>query len=691
MAILNESFPALFSPIHIGNMRLRNRLVMSPMENQYGSADGAPTQRSIDYFEARAKGGVGLITLGASAIDAHHKEVPSSLHFASDDVIAAHRSLTDAVHEHGAKIQPQLAHAGPDGLGPEMHGIEALGPSAIQSYLTQTTSRAMSLEDFSQVVDLYRGAARRAREAGYDGIELHAAHGYMLLGAFMTPWRNARRDQYSGRKPDGRVQAVIDVLSAIKSEVGADFPITLRISGYERIAGGRDSFDTQRIAPKLVQAGVDAFHVSGGVIDRYVTQMVNGSHHPDALNVAAAAAVKRVVDVPVMTVGRIHDPLLAEQILAEGDADLIVMGRPMIADPEIPAKARTGRSREIRRCISCENCIDAMEQRFAMDCAVNPQAGREAELRIERTSTPKKILIVGGGPAGLEAARVATLRGHHVTLCERNRHLGGALVMASTVHHENQPFLDYLLREVRRLGIEIEIGRELDAQAITARRPDAVIIATGGRIVAAKIPGDDLSHVVTGAMMREILAGRPGPESLGRLSATHRAGARLLDSPIQRWISPALLRAATRVWMPLGRRVAIVGADLAAVELAEFLAERGRRVCVLESAEVIMPEVGPKRHQEHMIRLDRARVSLNTGVAIDRITSEGVVLRLESGSERLVPADSVILAGEAQPDTRLHESIQGLVPEVHAIGDCTGLGLIQKATLDGARAASRIG
>jgi len=278
----------LFSPIRIGRMELRNRLVMSPMENSFGTPDGRPSQRSIDYFVARARGGVGLITVGASAIDEKHREVPNSLHFASDDGIAHHRALVEAVHEHGAKIQPQLAHAGPDGLGPEMHQIDALGPSAVQSYLTGTTSREITKEEFQQVVDLYRAAALRVRHAGYDGIELHAAHGYMLLGAFLTPWRNARKDEYSARKPTTRTRAILEVIRAIKSEVGEDFPLTLRISGYERIAGGRESFDTARIAPAFEAAGVDAFHVSGGVIDRLVTQMVNGSEYQEGLNAACA-------------------------------------------------------------------------------------------------------------------------------------------------------------------------------------------------------------------------------------------------------------------------------------------------------------------------------------------------------------------------------------------------------------------
>ncbi len=587
-------------------------------------------------------------------------------------------------------MQPQLVHPGPDGLGPELHGVTALGPSAIQSYLTRTTSKEMSVAELDGVIDLYRSAAVRVRRAGYDGIELHAAHGYMLLGSFLTPWRNARRDEYGARSAEGRIRAVVRVVRAIKSEVGAEFPLTLRISGYERVPGGRESFDTARIAPDLVAAGVDAFHVSGGVIDRFVTQMVNGASFPDGLNVAAAAAVKRAVEVPVIAVGRIHDPRLAERILQEGSADLVAMGRPLLADPELPEKVRSGRLAELRPCISCQNCIDAMETRMAMDCAVNAATGREEELTPAWSSLRKHVVVVGGGPGGLEAARVAALRGHRVTLHERGQRLGGALLFAAAVHPENEPFLDYLTAEVRRLGVDVHTGSEVTPEDVVRAVPDAVVVATGGRVVAPSIPGDDAPHVLTGALLRELLAGRPSASAAAKLPGWQRRAARLLDGPAGRWLGPGLLRSATRAWMPLGHRVVIVGADLAALELAEFLAERGRRVSLLEIGGQVAPEVGGKRRSEHLDRLDRLGVPLNTEVEIACIRSHAVVLRRPSGREVPVLADSVILAGGVEPDTRFHDALVGRVPALHAVGDCTGLGLVQKAVLEGARAGCAV-
>lgn len=696
------SYPRVLSPTRIGSMELSNRLVMAPVTTTYATDELLPSERLVEFLEERAQGGVGLITLEACTVDRRHREVPRCMHFSSDDVVPAHRALTERIHAHAAaggggpvRVQPQLAHPGPDALSPYLDGIPNVGPSVIQSYLTGTPSRALSEKEVGEVVAQFGVAARRVREAGYDGLELHAAHAYMLLGSFLSPLRNRRSDAYTGATDEGRVRIVVEVLEAIAREAGADFPVTLRISGFERVPGGRSIEDTQRIAPLLAEAGVACFHVSGGVIDRLTSQIVTGSAYGNAHNAAAAAAVRRVVDVPVMTVGRVHDPRLAEEVLVRGDADLVAMARPLLADPELPRKLAAGRDAEVRRCISCETCIDSMEH-GSMACAVNGRSGREGRLPVAATGRARRVLVVGGGTAGLEAARIAALRGHRVTLVEKSARLGGSLFFAATVHPENEPQLDFLLREVARLPIDVRTATEATRETIAGARPDVVVVATGGRVVAPDVPGAGRTHTVTGPLLRAMLAGRPADAAGAlRLPAWQRAGARALGLRLAglslgRFLSPGAVRSLTSAWMPLGRRVAVVGADLAGTELAEFLAERGRTVALLERGPAIAPEVGLKRRTEHMDRLDALQVSVNTGVEVDEITPGGLTLRRGAGRPHALEVDSVVLSGEVQPDTRLFEATRALGLEAHAIGDCTGLGLIHKAIAEATRVASAL-
>ena len=371
----------------------------------------------------------------------------------------------------------------------------------------------------------------------------------------------------------------------------------------------------------------------------------------------------------MIAVGRIHDPQRAEWIVANGRADFIAMGRPMLADPELPNKLAFGQSDRIRRCISCENCIDAMEQRFSVDCAVNPRTGKERELAVHRVPHAKHVVVVGSGPAGMEAARVAAERGHRVTLFERNGQLGGALLWASILHPENEPFLWWLRDEVGRGTAKVELGHEVSADHVVGLHPDAVVVATGGRVVLPSIPGAELPHVRNGPALHELLGGWR-----------------------QRLVRPAAVRLASRVWLPVGHRVVIVGGDLVALELAEFFAARGRLVSVLEPGKTIAPEIGSKRKTEHMDRLDRLGVAVHVRAAVERIVSEGVVFTPIGGTSRHLGADCVVVAGTLEADTELYEKLVAAMPDtsVAAAGDCTGLGLIRKATEDGARAACAI-
>jgi 2,4-dienoyl-CoA reductase (NADPH2) len=684
---MGQSFEHLLSPFAIGSMQLKNRMVMSPMTTAYCNADQTPSDRLIDYFTERAKGGVGLITMELITVDEKYPYMHRSMTLGGDKYVDHHRRITDAIHQHGCKVQPQISHPGPESASPLFGGPQPVGPSVSVSPVWGWPSRELAIDELAEIAIQYGEAARRAREAGYDGIELHAAHCYNLLGSFISPLRNKRVDEYSAFKRDSRTRFICEVLAEIQARAGADFPITLSISGYERVAGGRSLDDTQKIAPELVAAGVSAFRVSGGVSDSLVTMMVNRSDDGDAVNVSQAQALKQLVDVPVIVVGRIHSAELAEQIIANQQADLIAMARPLLADPYFPQKVQRGLIKQIRPCISCENCIDSMQTEDNLCCAVNPISGRESELLFPVAG--KKVLIVGAGAAGMEAARLAAEAGHRVTLLERQQRLGGSLVPASTVHSDNEPFLNWLLAELKRLPVMIKTGVIANAENIIEQRPDVVIIATGAEVNLVGITGEDNPGVITGRWLRQLFAGSLIIGESVLLPVWMQQLINRSAPVLQRWLTPNLLRLATKLWMPVGGKVAIVGNDLAAIELAEFLAKRRRQVGVLSSGDKLIPEVGKKRRHEHMDRLDKLGITVNTALTIAAVDEKSVTIDV-SGKVRRLAFDTVIVAGKADPDNSLARSLDNSGITTYSIGDCTGLGLIAKATRSAAEVVSEI-
>jgi 2,4-dienoyl-CoA reductase (NADPH2) len=682
----------LLSPINIGAMSLKNRMVMAPMTTNYANADQTPSQRLQDFLVERARGGVGLITVEVCTVDVRQKYQPQSMTLGSDDFIEHHQRLVDAIHAHGARVQPQITHPGPESMISVYHGEVSVGPSHGTAACHGLPSRELAIAELDDIVEAYARACLRARMAGYDGVELHAAHAYMLLACFLSPLKNKRRDEYGSDTAENRTRLLIRVLQRIKQVAGEDFPITLRISGFERVPGGRDSWDTASIAPMLVAAGVDAFHISGGISDPMVSQMICGSEFPDGYNVPEAEAIKHVVDVPVMVVGRFLDPELAEQTLLDNKADLIVMGRPLLADPQLPNKVAAGKIDRIRRCISCQNCIDSMfmwPMDARMNCAVNAASGREAELSCTPAENARHVVVIGSGPAGMEAARVAATRGHRVTLLERQHRLGGALFIAATVHRDNERLLTYLTNELSHLDVQVQLGVVADVESVSALKPDAVVVATGASLIHDAIPGADGANVISGGLLRELANGRleNGNKVFG---VGFRALLSLLGPLLQRHLKPEHLRRGADWWLPLGRRIIMIGADLAAIEVAEFLARRKRTVSILAREHQLAPDIGPKRRHEHEKRLEATGVSINIGVDIAEITPRGVSLRLPGGQQRLVAADTVVLAGTPGADNTLYRELSAAGLSCHIIGDASEPGLIVKAIFDGNSIAQQL-
>ncbi len=636
----------LFSPGSIGGLRLKNRLVMAPMATDYAGEEGRVSQKLIDYHAARARGGVGLIIAEVTGVDARYPYIPRTVGLWSDELVEGYRRLTEAVHRAGARLMPQLAHPGPESLSPLLTGLEAVGPSAgTVNSLTRTACRELAGEELQQIKEQFAETAHRARQAGCDGIELHAAHGYMLLGSFLSALRNRRTDEYGGCL-DNRLRYPLEVLSAIRQRVGRDFPIILRISAEEPVPGGRSLRETQYILPQFIEAGIDAVHVSAGIYPELAWRVIPPYGTPLALNASCAAALKHVVEVPVLVVGRINDPRLAEDILRRGEADFAVLGRALLADPELPRKAAEGRFEDIAPCVACGlGCVVARERGGEMTCLVNPRLGREGEPVPNPPAASRRVLVAGGGPAGLQAAWTAAQRGHRVSLYERGDRLGGQYRLAALGESKQEltRVIQYLERGVRRAGVEVHLDAEVGPEQLQKGAFEVLVVATGS---------EPCRPDWSGAPGRTNKGGAFAPEVLCALD--------VLDG-----LAP---------W-PAGR-VLVAGGGTVGCELAELLACRGENpemastaVTLVEAREGVGLEMFSEARTLLLRRLRSRGVTILASTTIEGLSPEGVIVQDAGGRRTLSGFDAVVLALGARPLDCLSAAGRELGLSVHVIGD----------------------
>ncbi len=646
----------LFSPTRIGSMELKNRIVMSPMHTDYGETDGTISTKLKDYLVARAKGGVGLITTEICSIDGQSPYMPNTVGMWDDKFIPALKELVDEVHSHGAKIVPQISHPGPESLAPFFFGTQPMGPSALMAETTKQMCREMTKEDISDTVEKYGKAAKRAKEAGFDGMELHAAHAYMMIGSFLSALRNRRSDEYGG-SIESRLRFPIEVLQSIRQNVGDDWPIILRISGDEFVQGGRNIRETQYIAPILVEAGVDAFHVSAGAMPQFSWRIMPPTGTPLGINVPLAAAVKKVVDVPVMTVGRINDPRIAENILQKDEADLVVMGRALIVDPELPNKSAEGRFEDIAPCIGCGLGCSGRKFPDEMTCVVNPVVGKEREMALIAVSKPKKVMVIGAGPAGLEAARIAALRGHDVSVYEKEPKIGGQFSLAAVppMKQELAKVPKYLSIQVEKAGGRLILNTEVTPELVKELKPDVAVVATGARSLIPNIPGIDGKKVVTA---HDVLAGKvPLPQ----------------------------------------KNVLVIGGGMVGCEVAEYLAALGDNpivgktsVTIIEMMDDIGLDMVPEVRVLAMQKLRHDEVKILTSTKVKKFLEDGVVVTRNDQEESLRGFKRIVLAMGAKPFDILSEKLIDVVDEVHVIGDARQASRALEAIADGARIGREI-
>jgi len=633
----------LFEPAYIAGVQIRNRLVMPPMGTGYASEDGEVTDRLIYYYEARARGGVGLVIVEATCVDYPVSAiVPHQLRVDGDRFIPGLSRLVERIHAHGAKVFLQLFHAGRVARS-SVSGMQPVAPSPIPAPRGEMP-RELSREEISEVVSKFAQAALRAQKAGFDGVEVHGAHQY-LITQFLSPWSNKRQDEYGGELK-GRARFLLEIIGAIKELVGPDYPVACRINGQEFGVEGITPEEAQELARFLEGVGVAAIHVSafgyGHPIMWASTPAVPGFLLP------LAEGIKRRVGVPVIAVGRIT-PQLAEEALAQGRADFIAMGRALIADPELPNKLAAGNPEDIRPCTGCVECRDGLLLHQALSCSVNPAVGREEELRPRPAVRKKRVLIVGGGPAGLEAAGTAASRGHEVLLYEKEPRLGGQLLAA-----DKAPFKEdlgtltrYLIKRAEKAGVRIELSSEVRPELALELNPDVLIVATGSVGFVPVIPGVEKKPVV---MAVQVLKGE----------------------------------------VETGERVIVIGGEMVGCEAAEFLAERGKRVAVTRRSGEMATKLNPSPRMALLDRLARKGVRLLTGVTYERITDEGLVIINQEGQREVIPADTIVIAAGARPNRELAQALQGKLPDIKVIGDAQEPRKLRDAISEGYRVALEI-
>jgi 2,4-dienoyl-CoA reductase-like NADH-dependent reductase (Old Yellow Enzyme family)/thioredoxin reductase len=646
-------------------MRLKNRLTMAPMGTQM-YAEGFVTEQLVDYYEARARGGVSLITIDhlkvSYPVGAGKK---NTARIDDDKFIPGLARLLDVVHRHDVRMVAQLGHMGPADIASE--GRQPLAASALMrqadythppsSVVDYSQPRAMTKDEIAHATEQFVRAAVRAQKAGFDAVQVHAANRY-LLASFVSPYWNRRDDEYGGDLAN-RARFTLEVVRAIRAELGSRYPILCRVNGEERdVDGGVTPELAAGFCRLLEEAGVDGIDVS--------SMHPHSPEYDPGFNLAAAEAIKRRVGIPVNVAGRL-DPALAEEALRQGRCDFVTIGRPLIADPELPNKAAAGRLDEAVPCVYCVNCL-AVDR----ECTVNPAWGRERALAIAPAPAKRRVLVVGGGPGGMEAARVAALRGHEVHLHERESALGGQLRLAALLRPEYEELIRYLDAQVHRLGVRVKLGQAAMLESVEALRPDAIVLAAGARAVSPQIPGVERADVYGAADIRAMMQGRLQAEGAKKKLDAKRlasyAGLRLLNTGIGANIARHVLDR----WTPFGKTVVIVGRGLPGIELGHFLAERGAHVHLVDTRGDLPFGARPMPVLREYMTAELARHGAVRHLAerYERIDDAGFTFVDAHGQTQSLPCDSVIFAADFRANDELVPGLRASGRELHVVGDC---------------------
>ena len=699
--------PLLASPAFIGNLELKNRMIMAAMGSNFASEDGHASEQLTAYYEERARGGVGLIILETSAITwPAGASMPNMIGFSKDEFIPTLQSLTQRVHQHGAKIAAQLNHSGKIAQEDVIAGrpipvpsIPKSQPSDMFGLLTQDEImnfikaggpdgkgpryHELSVTEIQDEIQHFVNAAKRAKASNFDAIEIHAGHGY-LISSFLSPAVNKRTDEYGGT-PEKRARLLVEIISQIKKQIEG-FPILVRLDANEyRIENGITPDDFLITASLAQEAGADAIDVSayGNTSKGIAFTEAPLVHEPGGF-LEFVKMAKKALSIPVVAVGRIELDV-AERGLKNKEFDFLAMGRKLLADPGLPNKIISGQEHLIRPCIYCYICVSQIFINQPMMCAVNSQLGNEHrnENIICSTADQKKILVIGAGPSGMEAARLLAMRGHHVEIWEKDKDIGGTVRVAALAYEPNGHLINYLKNSLSELGVKIKMNALGTPETIKAFNPDHVVVAVGANRDAPSIKGKDSKNVFDGEELRGLLFGSD-MDAIKKLSLVQQIILKIgRASQLLRNINA--LRFLSKLWMPLSKDIIIIGGDLVGLELAEFLVERGRKVKVLEPTGSLGPNLSIVRRSRVVHLLKEYGVDLLTNVDIKEIRGQEVFVHHED-MEKTFKMDQAIIALGANPNLSLSRMLSKINIPHTTIGDCASIGYIHGAIGDARKA-----
>ncbi len=644
-------FSHVFNPGNIGKMEIRNRIVMPAMGTNFAETDGSAGSRAIDYYKARARGGTGLITLETCAVTpVGGRAVANSFTLHDGKYIPGMKDLTDAVHAYGAKISVQLSHTGRQAAMESDNREVPVAPSAlacplVSCYDVGIVPRALSTKEIEEIINGFALAAKRAVAAGFDAVELHGAHGY-LINQFLSPLTNRRDDEYGGSF-EKRLTFPRWVITKVREQVGADFPIIIRLNAEDHMDGGLALADTKNIAAAVVEAGVDAISVSSGMYPSLYRVLAPIYYRPGFL-MPFCSQVKAAVKVPVIGVGRISTLELADKVLSEEQCDFVAIGRAQIADPEIVNKSKNGRQKDIRSCIYCNFCsMDRLLAGMRLRCAVNAEAGREHDYAIATAPLVKKVVVVGGGPGGMEAARVAALRGHQVILLEKRDRLGGQLTQAGapTFKEPVRSLISYLSRQIKQAGVDVRTGWVGSSDDILALFPDVVLVATGASPWIPPVPGAEAAVTASDVLDGNVVG--------------------------------------------LEGNLIVCGGGSVGCETALYLAGKGHRVTLLEMLDELAVDHDYYSRSVLLQEIENSTIKVLTGRKLVCVQDASVRVTDSRGAEEELDADKVIFAAGSRSNTDLETKLKGRV-ELYRIGDCIKPGRVHNAIHDAAHIAREI-